>query len=84
MDVFILWHDHEMPGGEEDVKLIGVYATAEDADAARLRAAGQPGFRDYPEEFHVSRYTVGEDHWTEGFITMTHEYLLREFGEEEA
>lgn len=69
MDVFILWHVHEMSDGEDDAKLIGVYATAEDAVAARLRVLDQPGFRELPEGFHVDRHTVGEDHWTEGYIT---------------
>jgi len=80
MDVFLLWHVHEMPDGEEDAKLIGVYATAEDAEAARLRVLPQPGFRDSPEGFQVSRYPIGQDHWTEGYVTMTHESVLREFG----
>lgn len=80
MDVFLLWHVHEMPDGEEDSKLIGVYATAEDAEAARLRVLPQPGFRDLPEGFQVSQYTVGEDQWTEGYVTVTHEDVLRGFG----
>lgn len=82
MDVFLLWHTHEMPDGEEDDKLIGVYASAEDAEAAKLRALPRPGFRDHPEGFQISRYTVGEDQWTEGYITVTHEELLREFGDD--
>ena len=69
MDVFLLWHVHEVPSGEEDVKLVGVYATAEDAESARLRVRSQPGFRDSPEKFEVSRYEVGKDHWTEGYIS---------------
>ncbi len=78
MDVFLLWNVHEMPGGEEDAKLIGVYATAEDAGAAKLRVLSQPGFRDLSEGFLVCRYTVGEDQWIEGYVTMTHEDLQRE------
>ncbi len=81
MDVFILWHVHEIPDGEDDAKLIGVYATAEDAEAAKLRVGSQPGFRDQSEGFMVDRYTVGEDHWTEGYVTVTHDDLLRKFGE---
>lgn len=73
MDVFILWHVHEIPDGEEDEKLIGVYASAEDAEAARLRVMPQPGFRDAPEGFLIDRYTVGEDQWTDGYITVTNE-----------
>jgi hypothetical protein len=80
MDVFLLWHVHELPDGEEDAKLIGVYASAEDADLAKRRVQSQPGFRDCPEGFQVARYTVGQDHWTEGFVTVTPEQLLRDFG----
>ena len=81
MDVFLLWHVHKMPDGEEDAKLIGVYASAEDAEAAGLRVLAQPGFRDLPEGFQVRRYNVSEDHRTERYVTVTHEELLREFGE---
>jgi hypothetical protein len=83
MDVFLLWHVNEMPDGEEDVKLIGVYARVEDADAARVRVLSQPGFRDVPEGFQIDPYTVGKDHWTEGYITWTHEDVLREFGRDD-
>ena len=69
MDVFLLWHSHKMPDGEEDDKLIGLYASTVDAEAAKLRASIQPGFRESPEGFHISRYTLGKDHWTEGYIT---------------
>jgi hypothetical protein len=71
MDVFLLWHIHELPGGEEDAKLIGVYASAEDAERARQRALSLPGLRDHPDGFQVSPYTVGQDHWTDGFVTIT-------------
>jgi hypothetical protein len=68
-EVFLLWHVHELPTGEE-VKMIGVYATTADAEAARQRVCGEPGFRDAPEGFEVSRYEVGRNHWTEGYVTM--------------
>jgi hypothetical protein len=67
MEVFLLWHTHEFSDGEEHSKLIGVYATAEDAEAARLRALPRPGFRDLPEGFLVEEYVIGQDHWTEGY-----------------
>lgn len=71
MDVFLLWHVHELPDGEEDAKLIGVYATADDAERAKQRVSSQPGFRDSPKGFEISQYEVGRDHWTEGFVTVT-------------
>lgn len=80
MDVFLLWHVHDWPDGEEDAKLIGVYATTEDAEAARLRMLTQSGFRDLPEGFQVSRYTLGQDNWAEGYVTETHEDVMRRYG----
>jgi len=71
VDVFLLWHIHVLPGGEDNAKLIGVYATADDAEQAKQRVSSQPGFRDYPEGFDVSQYEIGRDHWTEGFVTVT-------------
>ena len=72
MDVFLLHHVHELSDGREDIELIGVYATADDAEWARQRAVTQPGFRDAPDGFEVERYTVGQDQWTEGYSTDYH------------
>ncbi len=47
-------------------KLIGVYATEKDADAARDRVKNAPGFIDKPEGF----FEIGKDHWTEGYVTV--------------
>lgn len=81
MHVYLLWHVNELPGGEKDAKLIGVYASPEGAEQAKGRVGSQPGFRDSPEGFLVDRYTVGQDHWTEGFVTETHEDILRQYGQ---
>jgi len=40
--VYLLWHIDRF----EDEKLIGMYRTQEDADAATERLKGMPGFRD--------------------------------------
>lgn len=66
--VYVLQHVHAAPNGEEDVKLIGVYVTEADAQVAVSRLSQQPGFRDHPEGFHISRYELNKDHWTEGFV----------------
>jgi homoserine kinase type II len=73
MDVYILWHVHELPGGEEDAKLLGVYSSPGSAEQARRRAASRPGFRDAPGGFHIDRYEVDADEWPEGFVTVTGE-----------
>ena len=80
-EVYVLHHVHELPGGEEDVKLIGVYSSPQAAEDARKRAASLSGFADAPEGFTVDRYRLDEDDWTEGFITVTDDQLLRESGE---
>ncbi len=73
MDVHLLWHVHKLPHGEEDDKLIGVYSSEEKAEQARVRAIAQPGFRDVPDGFIIDRYTVDEDDWTEGYVTIANE-----------
>jgi hypothetical protein len=78
MHIFILWHVHELPD-EEDIKLIGVYSTRELAEQAQQRALTQPGFCDAPEGFCIDCYQVNKDHWTEGYITQTHEELVRDW-----
>ncbi len=69
MDVFLLQHVHELPDGEEDVKLIGVYSSEDHAEKAKQRVLTKPGFRDSPEGFSIDRYTVDTDNWTEGYIS---------------
>jgi hypothetical protein len=77
MDVFLLWHVHKFPDGEEDAKLIGVYSSRDSAEQARRRVGMQPGFRDGPAGFCIDRYTVDEDHWREGYVTESHEDVVR-------
>ena len=67
--VFILWHSYDLDGCEE-TKLIGVYKTQDDAQAAINRLKKQSGFCDRPDDFHIDKYEIGKDHWTEGYITM--------------
>jgi hypothetical protein len=50
-------------------KLIGVYATENDATSAIDRIKIQPGFCDYLAGFEISRYEIGKDHWVEGYFT---------------
>jgi hypothetical protein len=79
--VFVVQHLHVHANGEECVKMIGVYATRKAAEQAVGRLSTQPGFRDYPniidplrddEEsgFYIDEYKIGEDHWTEGYVTV--------------
>ena len=63
--VFLLWHVHE-----GDVKMLGVYSGEQKGEQVKDNAKTQPGFRDYPDGFHISGYRVDEPHWTEGFVSV--------------
>ena len=65
--VYVLQHLHESDGGAEDVKLIGVYSSRENAQAAVARLRQAPGFRDAPAGFHIDEYGVDRDQWAEGY-----------------
>ena len=66
--VFVLQHIHCREDGSEDVKLIGVYSSHENADAAVARLICRPGFSEAPDGFHVDEYCVDQDHWGEGYV----------------
>ncbi len=65
---FLLWHTHTV-GDDDNEKLIGVYASWIDAEAAIQRVKDKPGFKDHPEGFEICEYVIGRDGWTEGFIS---------------
>jgi hypothetical protein len=67
--VYILWHTHPTGAGEENEKLIGVYATEESALAAQSRLLSKPGFSSFPQGFEIAACPVGKDHWEEGYFT---------------
>lgn len=67
--VFIVWHTHETETSVDE-KLIGVYATRREAEGAVDRLNVKPGFQDSPEGFDISEYTIGKDHWTEGYVSQ--------------
>ncbi len=68
--VFIVQHVHLLDDGEEDIKLIGVYSTRDAAKKVIERLKLKPGFRDAPAGFSIDAYTLDEDNWTEGYVTV--------------
>lgn len=90
--VFIVQHLHVLPGDVDDVKLIGAYGSLTAAQAAVDRLKGQPGFRDHPriiesggqdpQGIYIDEYEVDKDHWTEGYVTETHEDIVRQYQHE--
>ena len=81
MDVYLVQHLHVINENEEDVKIIGIYSSEENAIDAINRLKTQPGFKDSPEiinpltdnktdGFYIDKYKVDEDNWIEGFVTV--------------
>jgi len=71
--VYILQHSYEVgdDGQYDETKLIGVYSTREKAEQVIERYRMLPGFRDYPIGcFHIAKYEIDKDHWSEGFIKL--------------
>lgn len=68
--VFVLQHVHSSDRDEEDVKLIGVYSSREQAEAAVLRLSVVAGFSDARDGFHIDEYQLDRDHWSEGYASL--------------
>ncbi|WP_250031161.1 DUF7336 domain-containing protein [Paractinoplanes maris] len=54
----------------DDVKILGAYSTERKAKERIERARLLPGFQDEPDCFFLDQYTVDEDRWTDGFVTV--------------
>ena len=68
--VYVLQHVHSVDDGAEDVKLIGVYSSRENAQTAITRLGLAPGFSEEPAGFHIDEYQVDKDQWVEGYSTL--------------
>ena len=62
--VFVLEHarykDDNKDNDVEDFKLIGVFSTEAEAQAAIEQLKSQPGFKDYPNGFHIDAYPLDQ------------------------
>lgn len=65
--VYILQFVRAISESEEDVKLIGVYRSLQQAEQARWRLSKKPGFCDYRDGFIIDEYEIDRDHWQDGF-----------------
>ena len=68
--IFVLQHVHTHDDGTEDIKFIGVYSSAANAQAAAARLVRLPGFVGEPSGFHIDPYRVDQDQWAEGFAVV--------------
>ncbi|WP_205820829.1 hypothetical protein [Methylobacterium nonmethylotrophicum] len=69
--VFNLWFEREYEDREDTELHIGIYSSEAAARAAIDRLSNKLGFRDYPAGFQIYPYTLDQDGWTDGFISIT-------------
>jgi hypothetical protein len=69
--VYVLQHSYEWEHeGEfiEETKMIGVYATHENAERVIEYYIRLPGFNKHPIDcFHIDKYELNQNNWTHGF-----------------
>lgn len=70
MFCYILFHDYRAVELHDEIKLIGVFRSRDSAQAVAENLVSQPGFRDYPDAFTISRYPADMTFWQSGFITL--------------
>lgn len=64
--VYVVHHEYEL-WGREELKFIGAFATRSDAERAIEGLREQPGFRDWPEGFEITKAHLGTHWWEQGF-----------------
>ncbi len=68
--VFIVHHIHEFDDGHEDHKIIGVFASHSEAQAALDLVKDQPGFREEQNGFEIAEWELGRIGWRERYVTI--------------
>lgn len=69
-NVYVLSHSYNFGENMEyrESKMLGVYSSEKSAKNAIDKYLVLEGFRDYPIDcFCVTKYRLGEMHWTDGF-----------------
>ncbi|PWU46257.1 hypothetical protein DLE60_16595 [Micromonospora globispora] len=54
----------------DDLKILGAYSSEARAEDRIQRARKLPGFRDEPDCFYIDGYTVDQDQWNDGFVSI--------------
>lgn len=67
--VHLLWYMREYEDRKDTELFIGVYATADEAQAVVDRLKLKEGFREHPEGFLISATKLGHTSWEDGFYT---------------
>nr|WP_319492529.1 KOW motif domain-containing protein [uncultured Desulfobacter sp.] len=66
--VHLVQHAHQLDENNIDIKIIGIYSTAKQAQEAIQRLVKQPGFNETPNSFYIDEYVLNEDYWEEGYV----------------
>jgi homoserine kinase type II len=51
----------------ENVKLLGVFSSHENAEAHVQKVKSKPGFCDHPQGFSIDEHMIDQGSWLEGF-----------------
>jgi hypothetical protein len=54
----------------DDVKIVGIYSSSEAAQSGIYRTRELAGFQEEPDCFIIDTYTLDEDKWTDGFVSI--------------
>lgn len=65
-NVFILHHTYG-DSESESYKLLGVFSTEDRANSEIPKYLKLPGFKEFPDGFTVTKYSLDEPHWLSGF-----------------
>ena len=78
-NLYLLYHAYEI-NGHEEIKILGIYTSPENAEQAKQRYLHLEGFREFPAHcFWIQRYAPNKDDaWTDGFFTEP-ESVLQSF-----
>lgn len=69
--VYILEHRYEKGHGYMETKLLGIFSSRQEAEAAIKGYTDLPGFRIHPEDFCIDEFELDEKHWAEGFEDLS-------------
>jgi hypothetical protein len=67
---FVVFHSYDDQNGDEQAKFIGIFVSAEKAQAAVDALRKMPGFADYPLGFSIEFHAFDRIGWSEGFVHM--------------
>ena len=67
---WVLWHRYVNAWGIREEKPIGIYTSRENAEKGIELVREQPGFRDHPDGFVITRGTIDQTEMINGFVTI--------------